>query len=92
MKTNIPCKITYSEADKCWYVESPGFYDSIMTYGDTLDNAKAMAKEAVTGQAWQLPKSRRVATKPDIATIQVAVFSWLSFFLTSFFLTGSPLV
>jgi predicted RNase H-like HicB family nuclease/DNA-binding XRE family transcriptional regulator len=49
MKTNIPCKITYSEADRCWYVESPGFYDGIMTYGDTLDNAKAMAKEAVTG-------------------------------------------
>jgi predicted RNase H-like HicB family nuclease len=49
MKTIIPCKITYAETDKCWYVESPGFYDGIMTDGETLDDAKAMAAEAVTG-------------------------------------------
>jgi antitoxin HicB len=49
MRTAIPCKITYSETDKCLYVEYPGFYDGIMTYGDTLDSAKAMAAEAVTG-------------------------------------------
>jgi antitoxin HicB len=49
MRTAIPCKITYSKTDKCWYVESPGFYDGIMTDGETLDEAKAMAAEAVTG-------------------------------------------
>jgi len=47
MRTTIPCKITYSEADTCWYVEAPGFYDGIMTYGDTLEEAKKMAGEAV---------------------------------------------
>jgi predicted RNase H-like HicB family nuclease len=49
MKTTVPCKITYSEEDKCWYVESPGFYDGIITNGDTLENAKKMASEAVCG-------------------------------------------
>jgi antitoxin HicB len=49
MKTVIPCKITYSKHDKCWYVESPGFYDGYMTSGNTLEDAKAMAVEAVSG-------------------------------------------
>ncbi|GHU36224.1 hypothetical protein FACS1894172_18900 [Spirochaetia bacterium] len=49
MKTTIPCKITYSKDDDCWYVEAPGFYKGFMTYGDTLENAKAMAAEAVAG-------------------------------------------
>ena len=49
MKTVVPCKITYSKSDKCWYVESPGFYDGYLTYGKTLDKAKAMAFEAVSG-------------------------------------------
>jgi antitoxin HicB len=49
MKTTIPCKITYNDADGCWYVEAPGFYEGIITDGDTLDDAKAMAKEAVNG-------------------------------------------
>ena len=49
MKTGIPCKITYSKSDKCWYVESPGFYNGYITYGDSLDEAKAMATEAVSG-------------------------------------------
>ena len=49
MKTGIPCKITYSKSDKCWYVESPGFYDGYITYGNSLDEAKAMAAEAVSG-------------------------------------------
>jgi antitoxin HicB len=49
MKTTIPCKITYSKKDTCWYVESPGFYDGIMTYGDTLEDAKKMAVEAASG-------------------------------------------
>jgi len=49
MKTTIPCKITYSEDDKCWYVEAPGFYDGILTYGTNLENAKEMASEAVSG-------------------------------------------
>jgi antitoxin HicB len=49
MKTTIPCKITYSDEDMCWYVEAPGFYDGLMTYGDTLEDAKAMAEEAVNG-------------------------------------------
>jgi antitoxin HicB len=49
MKTMIPCKISYSDQDKCWYVESPGFYSGILTYGNTLDEAKQMAAEAVSG-------------------------------------------
>jgi antitoxin HicB len=49
MKTTIPCKIAYSKKDDCWYVESPGFYDGILTYGSTLEDAKNMAVEAVSG-------------------------------------------
>jgi predicted RNase H-like HicB family nuclease/DNA-binding XRE family transcriptional regulator len=49
MKTTIPCKITYSKQDDCWYVESPGFYDGILTYGTTIEAAKNMAAEAVSG-------------------------------------------
>ncbi|MDR1388686.1 MAG: type II toxin-antitoxin system HicB family antitoxin [Treponema sp.] len=49
MKTIIPCKITYSDKDKCWYVESPKFYTGILTYGSTLEGAKKMAVEAVSG-------------------------------------------
>jgi len=49
MKTVIPCKIIYSKSDKCWYVESPGFYEGYLTYGNTLDEAKTMAVEAVSG-------------------------------------------
>ena len=49
MKTVIPCKINYSKSDKCRYVESPGFYDGYLTYGNSLDEAKVMAAEAITG-------------------------------------------
>jgi antitoxin HicB len=49
MKTTVPCKITYSAEDTVWYVESPGFYAGIMTYGNTLEEAKEMAAEAVSG-------------------------------------------
>jgi antitoxin HicB len=49
MKTVIPCKITFSGEDKCWYVEAPGFYKGIMTYGNTLEEAKDMASEAASG-------------------------------------------
>jgi antitoxin HicB len=49
MKTVIPCKITYSDKDKCWHVESPEFYSGILTYGNTLEEAKTMAVEAVSG-------------------------------------------
>ena len=49
MKTVVPCKIRYSKKDDCWYVESPGFYEGIMTYGNTLEEAKSMAAEAVSG-------------------------------------------
>ena len=49
MKSLIPCKITYSRLDKCWYVECPGIYKGYLTYGDTLEKAKAMAAEAVSG-------------------------------------------
>jgi len=49
MKTAIPCKISYSKSDRCWYVKSPGFYDGYITYGNTLEEAKTMAAEAVTG-------------------------------------------
>ncbi|MDR2052706.1 MAG: type II toxin-antitoxin system HicB family antitoxin [Treponema sp.] len=49
MKTTIPCKIIYSDKDECWYVESPGFYSGILTYAGTLEEAKKMAVEAVSG-------------------------------------------
>jgi len=49
MKTIIPCKISYSKIDQCWYVESPGFYEGYLTYGNTLEEAKNMATEAVSG-------------------------------------------
>jgi antitoxin HicB len=49
MKTTVSCKISYSESDDCWYVESPGFYNGIMTCGKTLEEAKAMAAEAICG-------------------------------------------
>ena len=45
----ISCRITYSEEDNCWYVEAPGFYDGIMTDGTSLEHAKEMASEAVSG-------------------------------------------
>jgi antitoxin HicB len=49
MKTVIPCKITNNQNDDCWYVESPGFYDGVITDGETLEQAKSMASEAVNG-------------------------------------------
>lgn len=49
MKKVIPCKINYSKDDKCWYVESPGFYEGYLTSGNTLEEAKVMATEAVSG-------------------------------------------
>ena len=49
MKTVIPCRIFLSKADKCWYVESPGFYEGYITYGNNLEEAKHMAAEAVCG-------------------------------------------
>jgi antitoxin HicB len=49
MKLTVPCKITYSIVDKCWYVEAPGFYNGILTDGDTLDHAVEMASEAISG-------------------------------------------
>ena len=49
MKIVVPCRITYSESDECWYVEAPSLYEGIMTYGNTLEHAKEMASEAITG-------------------------------------------
>ena len=49
MKTVIPCRIKYSKSDECWYVESPGFYNGIITYGNSLEEAKVMAVDAVSG-------------------------------------------
>jgi antitoxin HicB len=49
MKTVIPCKIRFSKPDNCWYVEAPGFYDGYITCGNTLEEAKTMASEAVSG-------------------------------------------
>jgi antitoxin HicB len=49
MKTTVPCKITYSQDDKCWYVQAPGFYDGVLTDGETLEEAQEMACEAVSG-------------------------------------------
>ncbi|MFA6506270.1 MAG: type II toxin-antitoxin system HicB family antitoxin [Treponemataceae bacterium] len=49
MKTIIPCKITFSEADEVWYVEAPDLYSGPITYGETIELAKAMAVDALTG-------------------------------------------
>ena len=77
MKTAIPCRIKYSKADKCWYVESPGFYDGYLTYGHTLENAKAMAAEAVSGllesylehgDKFKIPKAK---PGPDLYEIEI---------------------
>ncbi|MHC6202978.1 hypothetical protein ACYULU_07270 [Breznakiellaceae bacterium SP9] len=67
MKTAIPCKITYSETDKYWYVEAPGFYRGIMTDGETLAEAKAMAAEAVAGllETYLEHGDRFTIPKPD---------------------------
>jgi antitoxin HicB len=46
---SIACSILYSEEDRVWNVESPDLYDGIITYGESLDEAKAMAAEALTG-------------------------------------------
>ena len=49
MKTVIPCRITYSKEDAVWYAEIPDLYEGVATYGKTLEEAKAMASEAVSG-------------------------------------------
>ncbi|MDR3302338.1 MAG: type II toxin-antitoxin system HicB family antitoxin [Spirochaetaceae bacterium] len=49
MNSSFPCKITYSDEHNCWHVESPGFYDGILTFGETLEDAKKMAAEAISG-------------------------------------------
>ncbi|MEI6874156.1 MAG: type II toxin-antitoxin system HicB family antitoxin [Spirochaetota bacterium] len=49
MKMAVPCSITYSAEDAVWYVESPDMYSGLITYGETLDEAKAMAADALTG-------------------------------------------
>lgn len=49
MKIAIPCKIYYSAEDAVWYVEAPGFYEGIMTYGESVEQAKEMASDAITG-------------------------------------------
>jgi antitoxin HicB len=49
MKTIIPCRIKFLKSDKCWYVESPEFYEGIITYGKTLEEARLMAAAAVSG-------------------------------------------
>jgi len=68
MKTVIPCKIAYSKSDKCWYVESPGFYDGYITYGSSLDEAKAMAAEAVSGLLESYLEHGDTFTVPKAAT------------------------
>ena len=77
MKTVVPCKISYSKTDKCWYVESPGFYEGYMTYGETLEEAKSMAAEAVSGllesylehgDKFTIPKGK---TSPDWYSIEL---------------------
>ena len=67
MKTAIPCKITYSEIDNYWYVEAPGFYLGIITDGETLAEAKAMAAEAVAGllETYLEHGDRFTIPKPD---------------------------
>ncbi len=49
MKHIIPCKISYSDEDDYWYVEAPSVYSDILTGGNTLEHAKMMASEALTG-------------------------------------------
>jgi antitoxin HicB len=69
MKTMIPCKITYSDNDKCWYVESPEFYSGVLTYGDTLEDAKKMAAEAVSGLLESYLEHGDVFTVPDMPNL-----------------------
>ena len=75
MRTVIPCRIKYSKSDKCWYVESPGFYEGIITYGNSLDDAKVMAAEAISGllesyleheDTFTIPKGRVLSGWYDI--------------------------
>lgn len=49
MRTVIPCRITYSKEDAVWYVEFPDLYEGIATYGETLEEAKNRASDAVSG-------------------------------------------
>jgi antitoxin HicB len=76
MKRAIPCRIYFSEMDKVWYVESPGFYEGILTYGDSLEEAKTAASEAVSGllESYidrQIPFTiPPIAEEPDIYRIE----------------------
>ena len=67
MKTVVHCKITCSEEDKCWYVEAPGIYDGIITDGDTLEEAKTAASEAVAGLLASYLEHETTFSIPDTA-------------------------
>jgi predicted RNase H-like HicB family nuclease len=69
MKTIIPCKITYSDNDTCWYVESPEFYPGVLTYGNTLEEAKKMAAEAVSGLLESYLEHGDTVSIPDIPNL-----------------------
>ncbi|HOV38261.1 MAG TPA: type II toxin-antitoxin system HicB family antitoxin [Spirochaetales bacterium] len=45
----IPCKIIYNTDDSVWYVEAPDIYEGILTYGNSLEEAKEMAQDALSG-------------------------------------------
>jgi len=56
-------------------VESPGFYEGIITYGNSLDDAKVMAAEAISGllesyleheDTFTIPKGRVLSGWYDI--------------------------
>jgi predicted RNase H-like HicB family nuclease/DNA-binding XRE family transcriptional regulator len=88
MKLAIPCKIYHSDEDSTWYVEStPGLYSGLLTYGDSLEHAKEMASEALTGLLLSfLDHDQKIETpecpaKPDWYLIEpapsVAFAVWL---------------
>ena len=66
MKTTLPCKIAYSNEDKCWYVTSPEFYSGILTYGDSLEEAKKMASDAASGLIESYLEHGDTFTIPDM--------------------------
>ncbi|GAB4221952.1 MAG: hypothetical protein Kow009_13530 [Spirochaetales bacterium] len=46
--------LSYDPMDQVWYVEAPDFYEGILTFGNSIEDAKRMAVDALTGlmEAW----------------------------------------
>lgn len=59
-----PAKIKYSKADECYLVEFPDL-PGCLTFGDTLEAAKASASEALTGYLESVDLRRIDIPKPS---------------------------